>query len=268
MYKFSVITPVHLWNDHRVEMFMKCFDSLKNQAFRDFEWVVVDDGSTVPFRWDMLKESGLNVKLIQRPHEERVIAYNAAFEVADGEWFALLDSDDEYRPNTLYKLKERIEKYPKDKMFNFGTIYQHKDGKVTYRDPFNPERKAIGHVKFGGGNVVNGSFIFHRSIYDEIGGYPQNRIEKVDCSAINYKDSDGNMIRDLYMGSPYDFSAAAQLMFPEMREYFMINHENEPEKIIKELGNPWGQDYFLFYKFTRKYHSRVFKEYLHIVNPR
>ena len=153
-------------------------------------------------------------------------------------------------------------------MINFGCLFQHKDGGIAYRDPFKPKRKEKGHVKFGGGNIVNGTFIFHRSVYEDLGGFPQTRIENVDCREINYPNGAGEIVRDLYMGTPYDFAAAAQLQYPEIREFFMVDHVNEPAKIIKELGNPWGQDYYLFYKYTRKYHSRVLKEYLYIVNPR
>lgn len=266
--KFSVITPVHLWNQARVDRFLVTIESLKNQGYKDFEWVVVDDGSTEPFRWEMLSETGMDVKLTRRPHEERIVAYNDAFQIAKGEWYVLLDSDDELVPNALEKLAKVIEKYPKDKMFNFGCVYEHADGKKTYRDPFNPERRKYGHIKFGGGNIVNGTFIFKREVYLDLKGYPNTHIRDVDCTEINYPTGDGKLVRDLYMGSPYDFSAAAQLIYPEIREYFMVDHENEPNKIIKELGNPWGQDYFLFYKFTRKYHSRVIKEYLYIVHPR
>lgn len=267
MPKFSVITPVHLWNEARVNMFLKCIESIKNQTFQDFEWIVIDDGSTMPFNWLLIQNLPFPVKLIHRKHEERVISYNAGFRVAEGEWFALCDSDDEYRSDTLEKLAKLVEKYPNEKMFNYGSAYQHKDGKVTYRDPFTPERRKVGHEKFGGGNVVNGTFIWHRSVYEDLGAYPgdneEGKIKDIDTTELNYGG-----VRDLYMGSPYDFSAAAQLEFPEIREYFMVNHESEPEKVLKELGNPWGQDYYLFYKYTRKYHSRVFKEYLYLVNPR
>lgn len=265
--RFSVITPVHLWNDDRVNWFLRAMESLKNQTFKDFEWVVIDDGSTLPFLWDKLLNSGINVRLIHSIHEERVISYNAAFAVAKGQWFALLDSDDEYKPNSLEKMDRMIKRYPTDVMFNFGALYNQKDGEVKYRDPFKPKRKKHGHESFGGGNIVNGTFIWNRIIWETIGAYPPTHIKDVDCTEINYP-AGGEMVRDLYMGTPYDFSAAAQLEFPEIRKYFMVDHESEPAKILKELGNPWGQDYYLFYKYTRKYHSRPIKEYLYIVNPR
>ena len=48
--------------------------------------------------------------------------------------------------------------------------------------------------------------------------------------------------------------------------YFMVNFEDEPDKIIKELGNPWGNDFYLFYKYTRQYVSKPIDEYLYIVH--
>ena len=66
MPKFSVITPVHLWSPERVEMFVKCIDSLAKQTYKDFEWIVIDDGSTIKdFYWDRRKLIGTKVKIIR-----------------------------------------------------------------------------------------------------------------------------------------------------------------------------------------------------------
>jgi glycosyltransferase involved in cell wall biosynthesis len=262
-HKFSIITPVHLWNDFRVQMFLRTINSLKAQTFKDFEWIVIDDGSTVPFIWDTTKLTGVKVKIRHKNHEERVVAYNEAFKIAEGEWFVLLDSDDEFVSDALEIMLKYIKKSPKQKMFNFGCIYHHKDGGARTRDSFKPKKKKVGHEQFGGGNIVNGTFIFKREVYETLGAYPETHLKDVDTTDINYGGR-----RDLFMGTPYDFSAAAQLEFPEIREYFMVDHENEPNKIVKELGNPWGQDYYLFYKYTRKYHSKPFDEHLYVVNPR
>ena len=37
------------------------------------------------------------------------------------------------------------------------------------------------------------------------------------------------------------------------------------EKIIKELGNPWGNDFFLAYKYTRNHHMMSFDDALYKV---
>ena len=276
MPKLSLITPINLWNQDRLDKFLRCIKSVEEQTFKDFEWVIIDDGSSMEFDWEnLLRDPQIpSVNIVHKEHAERVIAYNHAFQVAKGDWFAFLDSDDELKPMALERFNHRIEEFPKYKMLNFGWITHYEDGTYGFRDPFSPERKKVGHEVFGGGNIANGSFIFNRSVYEDLGGYPGGMdgwVKGADCTEINYPEYVNQpkpYIRDLLMNSPFNFSAAAQLEFPELRQYFMVDFEAEPEKILKELGNPWGQDFFLFFKYSRKYHSKAIKEYLYIIHPR
>ena len=267
--KFSIITPVYLANFERVQQFLRCIESVKNQTFKDFEWVIIDDGSVEQVNWEEILK-GIRIVLIHKENENRIVAYYDAMQVANGDWFTFLDSDDELPPEALEIWNKAIEGPIKHKMYNCGAIYHHKDGTITKREPFKPKwmGRKYGHEQFGGGNIVNGTFIFHRSVYEKLGGFPPKVIENVDCTSINYPMG-GEMVRPLYMTTPFDFSAAAQIEFPEIRKYFMVDHENEPRwKIIKELGNSWGQDYYLFYKYTRVYNSKPIEEYLYIVHPK
>lgn len=261
---FSVITCVNLWNLDRIEKFLRCIGSVQRQTFGDFEWVIVDDGSTEPFLWEnSITDSRFHI--IHKEHEERVIGYEEGLKQAKGQWITLLDSDDEYISDYLTILSGIIAENPEYKMFNFGSLYERSNGHVTFdkREPFEPKALEVGHEVFGGGNIPWGTFIFHRSIYEDLGGFPSKVIKDIDCTAINYGG-----VRDLFMNTPFDFSAAAQMEFPELRQFFMVDFQGEPDKIIKELGNPWGNDFYLFYKYTRKYHSKPIKEYLYIIYPK
>lgn len=261
---FSIITSVNLWNLDRIEKFLMCIESVRGQTYEDFEWVIVDDGSTEPFLWDEVFKD-MQVRVIHKEHEERVIGYEEGFKQARGQWFTLLDSDDEYVLPYLKTLAGVIAVNPEYKMFNFGSIYNRSNGKRVFenREPFEPKVLEVGHEVFGGGNIPWGTFIFHRSVYEDLGGFPPKVIKDIDCTPINYGG-----IRDLHMNTPFDFSAYAQMEFPELRQFFMVDHEAEQDKIIKELGNPWGNDMYLFYKYTRKYHSKPIKEYLYVVYPK
>jgi len=228
------------------------------QTLKDFEYIIVNDGSTKEIEIPEFKQLA---PVINQQNRERVIAYSRGLEAAKGKWICFLNSDDEYVPEYLETVKKMIDENPDYKMFNFGNMYFHTDGKISKRDPFEPKVLEVGHEVFGGGQIVDGTFVFHRSVYEDLGGYPPDLVEDIDCSEINYGG-----VRALHMETPYDFSAYAQLEFPDMRQFFFVNHIDEPHKIIKELGNPWGNDYYLFFKYTRKYHSKPIKEYLYLVH--
>jgi glycosyltransferase involved in cell wall biosynthesis len=254
--KFSIFTPVHVWNEDRRQWLLRAIESVAHQTYSNFEHIIINDGSVLEV--DIPHHPWL--RLFNQTHQERIIAYNLGFREATGDWFCCLDSDDEYIPTYLEECLGFISQYPDYKMFNFGCRYVHKDGGESVREAFCPPELETGHDVFGGSNIVNGTFIWHRSVYDALGGFPDSG-QEIDVPW--YRKG------PLFMGSPYDFSAYAQYLYPEIQQYFMVDHEAEPNKIVKELGNPWGQDYFLFFKYTRKYKSKpMLQKYLYIVHPR
>ncbi len=261
--KFSIITPIWLSkeDERRVPLFQACIESINAQTYdhNDFEHIIINDGSPVAFDVPAYK----HIKVINQPNLQRLTAYNTGFKAAQGEIFCLLDSDDAYTPDYLEKVTTYYKKFPWYNLFNMGSRHNYKNGKYTYRQAFSPKEEKIGHEIFGGGKIVNGTFVFSRKVYEDLGAYPEHHIKGIDCTSINY-----GKVRDLWMTSPFDFSGYAQVEFPEIREFFMVNHVDEPNKIIKELGNPWGNDYYLFYKYTRKYHSKPMGDCLYIVNQK
>lgn len=260
--KFSIITPVNLHDEERAEKFKKCIESVNNQDYdhTQFEHIIVNDGSTHPFNTPNYDY----ITVVNQPHLERINAYNAGFEKIQGDIIVFVDSDDELEPNALQIIDKAFKKNPTYKMLNFGCTFVHKTGAENKRAPFTPQKKRVGHEVFGGGNIVNGTFVFKKEVFEKLGAFPPMYVEDIDCSEINY----GEGKRRLAMSSPWDFSAYAQMQFPEIRDFFFIDRAHDPNKAIKELGNPWGNDYFLFYKYTRKYHSKPVDEYILRVNLR
>ena len=261
-YTFSIITPVHISHKLRAEQLKRAIISIHMQVYpkKLIEHIIINDGSTIPFSLPNYPW----LRVINQKNMQRITAYENGFKPARNEIICMLDSDDQYTGDYLEKVNKMFNDYPKYKMVNFGSIHVHRDKKETIRDPFEPKKLKIGHEIFGGGNIVNGTFVFKKEIYDDLGGFPPPKLKNIDCTQINYP-AGGGMIRELDMASPYDFSAWFQLKYPETRQYFMVNVDSEPNKIIKEVGNPFGQDYVLFYRYTRKYHSKPVKEYLYKV---
>lgn len=251
MPRFSILTSVHVAHDLKRNQLERCEKSLMAQFHNDFEWILVDDGSVMDISCDADW-----IKLIKQPHHERIIAMNKALEEARGEWILFLDSDDELMSYALEAISQMIEANPKYNMFNYGSIHVRRNFSAHIRDAFKPKKEKVGHEVFGGGNIVNGTFVFHRSVYDKLGGFPPT--EKI---------KDPSNKRDwLYMVNPWDFSIAAQMEFPEIKPYFTAEHPDHPKGLPKELGNPWGNDFYIFYKYTRKYHSKPYDVPLLVVH--
>lgn len=94
--KFTIFTPTY----NRKELLKKLYVSLQNQTFKDFEWLIVDDGSndgTNELVKDFLKEKKLDIKYFFKENGGKQRAYNFALEKAQGELFICLDSDDKYQ---------------------------------------------------------------------------------------------------------------------------------------------------------------------------
>jgi len=103
----SVIVPTH----QRRELVREAVDSVLAQSFRDFELIVIDDGST-----DGTGEAldGIDPRLVYRWQENRGVsaARNAGIELAGGEIVAFLDSDNLWRREHLAIVCELLERSP------------------------------------------------------------------------------------------------------------------------------------------------------------
>jgi glycosyltransferase involved in cell wall biosynthesis len=91
-----VIIPTY----NRAHCISDAIDSVLAQSFRDFELIVVDDGSTDETP-DIVGAYGDRIKLIRQKNGGASAARNAGIRVARGEWIAFLDSDDIWEPDKL-----------------------------------------------------------------------------------------------------------------------------------------------------------------------
>ncbi|MCC6587329.1 MAG: glycosyltransferase family 2 protein [Bryobacterales bacterium] len=101
--RFTVFTPTY----NRAHLLRNVFASLKAQSLQDFEWVVVDDGSTddtVPLVEQWQKRPPFPIHLIKQKRGGKHRAHNIAVSQAQGELFTVLDSDDTIAGNALERL--------------------------------------------------------------------------------------------------------------------------------------------------------------------
>lgn len=103
---FSVIVPIY-----KVEKYLqRCIDSVLTQSCKDFELILVDDGSpdNCPEICDANASKHQNIKVIHKENGGLVSARQAGVKVAAGEYVFNLDGDDALLPNALECAKRII----------------------------------------------------------------------------------------------------------------------------------------------------------------
>lgn len=95
----SVIIPTY----NRAECVGEAIESVLHQTYRDFELIVVDDGSTDNTQ-EILDHFSDQIRVVHQLNAGVSAARNAGILAAQSEWVAFLDSDDEWYPDALTKL--------------------------------------------------------------------------------------------------------------------------------------------------------------------
>ncbi|MBX7246295.1 MAG: glycosyltransferase [Candidatus Sumerlaeaceae bacterium] len=107
----SVIIPVL----NRVKFIGNAIERVLEGTFTNFEVIVIDNGSTDGTQ-DLVRtyiEKDPRVKLIVQKGPSIAYALNTGIRMACGKYICQLDSDDEYKPDTLEKMIGHFESHPK-----------------------------------------------------------------------------------------------------------------------------------------------------------
>lgn len=93
MFKVSIITPVY----NVEECIEKSIKSVINQTCKEFEFLLIDDGSkdrSIEIAKSLLENSDINFKIITQENAGVSCARNRGINIASGEYITFLDSDD------------------------------------------------------------------------------------------------------------------------------------------------------------------------------
>ena len=127
----TIFTPTY----NRAYCLNKCYESMKRQTCQDFDWLIIDDGSSdgteqLVHQW--MKEShGFNIRYVYKENGGMHTAYNTAYEMIETELSMNVDSDD-YLTDTA--VDEILTFWSQNKREDVGGIYaldQYGDGQIV-----------------------------------------------------------------------------------------------------------------------------------------
>ena len=183
--EFSIIIPVY----NRIDEVRELLSSLQLQTVKNFEVIIVEDGSTEPCEEavEEAKKTELDVKYFYKENEGRSIARNYGMERSSGRYFVFFDSDCVIPPAYFENLSKALKSKPID---CFG-------GPDAAHESFSDTQKAINYSMTSflttggirGGKIQLEKFVprtfnmgYSREVYNTVGGFREMFSEDIDMS--------------------------------------------------------------------------------------
>jgi hypothetical protein len=169
--KVSIIMPTY----NRSYIIRRALDSIEAQTYKQWELIVVDDGSTDD-TWQVMRECQLdNVKYIKTSHGGVSRARNVGLNHATGECIAYLDTDDEWSPHFLELMVKGMKSEP-----NVGLAYC--SNEIIFKIKKDTEWREVRRkvcVPFNYFDLLSKIFMFtccvmhRRECTQEVGGFDE-----------------------------------------------------------------------------------------------
>ena len=164
----SVVIPTY----NRLPRVKDAVESVLKQTYRDFEFWVVDDGST-DGTGEALRAFGNKIQYIFQDNKGVSAARNLGARISRGKYLAFLDSDDLWEPKKLETQVRCMEANPQFPLCYTDEVWIRKGIRV------NPRKR---HAKYSGWIfekclplciISPSSVLMKRSLFDEIGGFDE-----------------------------------------------------------------------------------------------
>lgn len=166
---FSILTPVY---EPPLDVLEETVQSVLDQDFEDWEWVLVDDASPSDGVRQVLRRAARDrrIHVIERTENGHIVkASNDALQAATGDFVVLLDHDDLLTPDALSRVKEEVDRFQ-----DLDYVYSDEDkigGDGRYYDLFlkpdwSPERLR-------GQMYTSHLSVVRRTLATSVGGFRQ-----------------------------------------------------------------------------------------------
>ena len=191
----SIILPVY----NRRHLIMRAIHSVERQTWKDWELLIVDDGSTDGLEEIIIPMVLKNSSWRYLKHSNRKLSStrNIGLHAAMGRFVTFIDSDDEYLPDHLNLRIQYMNDHPQTDMIHGGVVLNGPEKSHYVQDAYQPDRKihlsqcTIGATLFGKREVFLDSGGFKLLPYSSESEFVQRlaerfRIDRVDFPTYVY----------------------------------------------------------------------------------
>ncbi|MTP79573.1 glycosyltransferase [Turicibacter sanguinis] len=144
--KITVLTPTY----NRGNLIINCYNSLVKQTYKNFEWLVIDDGSldnTEIIMKKLISEKKIDIRFFKKPNGGKHTALNYGFDLCKGDLTIIVDSDDYLTENALQVINELwSQNYHIENLHSIAFLRQYSDGTII-GDKFPKDYFLSNHVQ-------------------------------------------------------------------------------------------------------------------------
>ncbi len=160
--KISVLMPVY--NTHLYEL-RAAIESILNQTFKDFEFIIINDGSTAELENIILSYKDERIRYYKNETNLKLIAtLNKGIHLSRGKYIARLDADDFSAPERLEKQFEYMEAHPDVGLL--GTCFEFVPNTFKWENIVDLNDLNI-CIRYIPGCLLHSSAMIRKSVLDE-----------------------------------------------------------------------------------------------------
>lgn len=171
MVKLTVLMAVY---NPPLDMLDVAIDSILGQSFRDFEFLIVDDGSTgekTRAHLAMRARDDARIAVHWERHRGLTASLNCGIELAEGEFIARQDADDWSAPERFEAQAAYFARHPDHALCGSNAWTHQQDGRALWRTQLPESRESLLEAFPRGNPFVHGAAMFRREAAIKVGGY-------------------------------------------------------------------------------------------------
>lgn len=167
----SVVIPTY----NRKDVVIAAIGSVVKQEYKNFELIVVDDGSADGTK-ECIERMFPDIMVVRQENKGVSSARNLGIENARGDYIAFLDSDDRWMPNKLLRQVEYIRKYPEYAICHTEEIWYRNNVRVNPMQKHQDASADLFAKSLRICIISTSSVLIKKMVFDDIGLYDNDLV--------------------------------------------------------------------------------------------